>query len=212
MKLGINIEERLSTSLGNNQGIPNVMLAEEITREEDVQSVVELARLLSEGSRDQKKSAIKVLYEIGDRQPALIADHIDVFLTQMTGLDIRLVWGSLMALSSISCVTPKPVFKCIKDICSAGDKGSIIAKDQVFKILLNLMKAEPRLIADLMPVLIDRLEISSIHQFPRYAENALATLPVRYEPLFRELLQRRLSEVKEQSRISKIEILLKKYK
>ena len=211
MKLGVNIEDRLSGALGHGDDVPNIMLAEELSREGDVLGVAELARLLCEGSRDQQKGAIKVLYEVGERTPALISVHSEVFFTHMVGLDFRLVWGSLMALASISLVEPRLVLSRIEDICSAADVSSVLAKDQVFNILWNLLDTEPEFTPDLAPVLFRRLENSSAYQFHRYAEKALQILPFEYENRLREILLRRLTEVTEQRRVTKIDILLKKY-
>gem|GEM_PF-3838883 len=211
MKLGVNIEDRLSAALGHGDDVPNIVLAEEISRECDAAGIVELVRLLNEGSRDQQKGAIKVLYEIGERVPTLISKHSEVFFTQMVGIDFRLVWGSLMALASISLVEPRLILSRIEDICSAADASSIIAKDQVFNIFWNLFDIEPKYIPDLVPILLRRLEASPIHQFPSYAEKALQKLPPAYEGSLREILQKRLIEMTELNRITKIEILMKKY-
>ncbi|MEH6403833.1 MAG: hypothetical protein V7750_10705, partial [Sneathiella sp.] len=138
-------------------------------------------------------------------------EHSEVFLRQMIGIDYRLVWGSLMALASISRVEPELVFSRIDDICSAADASSILAKDQVFNIIWNLLEIDPKFIPELISLLFRRLETSSAYQFPRYAEKALQILPLEYKNKLRGILLSRLTEVTEQRRITKIDILLKKY-
>jgi len=64
---------KLATALNRRDEIPNQALAEEIVKKHDVSAVRELVDNLSDPDKGIQSDCIKVLYEIGQRDPKLIA-------------------------------------------------------------------------------------------------------------------------------------------
>ena len=75
MELALDVRHRMSvlgklaSALGRNDERPNVELAEALVVKPDKAAIAELAAALSNGTVAQQNDAIKVLYEIGERNP-----------------------------------------------------------------------------------------------------------------------------------------------
>jgi len=71
---------KLASALDRNDERPNVELAEALAAKPDKAAIAELVAALSGGTTAQQNDAIKVLYEIGERKPELVAMHAEAFL------------------------------------------------------------------------------------------------------------------------------------
>jgi len=69
----MSVLSKLATALNRKDEIPNVALAEEIVRKNDAGAVSQLVANLSNRDKNIQSDCIKVLYEIGQRDPKLIA-------------------------------------------------------------------------------------------------------------------------------------------
>lgn len=101
------ILEKLASNLGRRDERPNVALAEILVASGDQIAIAELAKALAGGTIAVRGDAIKVLYEIGERSPALIAPHTDVFFTTLKSNNNRLHWGALSALATLAASQPQ---------------------------------------------------------------------------------------------------------
>lgn len=70
--------EKLAINLDRNDEIPNIELAEYLVEKEDVEGIFEVIQGLKM-DRGIANDCIKVIYEIGERKPLLIADYVSVF-------------------------------------------------------------------------------------------------------------------------------------
>lgn len=93
--------EKLAINLDRNDEIPNIELAEYLVEKEDVEGIFEVIQGLKM-DRGIANDCIKVIYEIGERKPLLIADYVSVFLDALTSRNNRMVWGVMTALSTIA--------------------------------------------------------------------------------------------------------------
>ncbi len=203
------VADRLAHALGRRDEAPNIALAEDIAGAEDGDAVAELVDILSDGAKAAKHDAIKVLYEVGDRKPGLIAPAGDDFIALAGSADNRLVWGALTALACLSRADPAFVFAHLTDILSAADSASVIAKDQAVNVLITLA-GHKNYEADAVPMLLARLQASAINQLPMYAEQILAGLPKRHHGALREVLYRRITEAMKPSKLKRIEKVLRR--
>ena len=69
----MSVLSKLATALNRKDEIPNVALAEEIVRKNDAGAVSQLVANLYNRDKNIQSDCIKVLYEIGQRDPKLIA-------------------------------------------------------------------------------------------------------------------------------------------
>ncbi|WP_029041247.1 hypothetical protein [Cucumibacter marinus] len=168
----MSIADRLASALDRRDEAPNIALAEEIAANSDTKAVTELIGLLTGGSRPARHDAIKVLYETGGRNPALIAPHLDAFVGLLTTRDNRMLWGTLTALAAIAPHDPEAIVPYLEAILAAADNGSVIAKDKAMTILLALAETSAHRKAA-WPLVLARLETAAPNQLPMYAEQAV---------------------------------------
>jgi len=182
------IAERLASALGRNDERPNVALARELAAAPDEKAIAELAALLGSGDKAARHDAIKVLYELGERKPALIAPYLEAFVLLLETRDNRMLWGALSALAALGTVAPLELSAHLDAILAAADRGSVIAKDKAMKLLSDL-NALPALNSQITPILLQRLSQAAVNQVPMYAEFAAPTIAEKDKPAFREIVE-----------------------
>lgn len=199
----MSVLDRLASTLGRNDERPNVELAEALAAKPDKKAITELAQALSAGTTAQQNDAIKVLYEIGERKPELVAPHVEAFLKLLKSKNNRNVWGAMSAVASVAAVEPKTVGAALKDVLAAADKGSVIAKDKAMSILATLAQAGDK---TALPALLERLEEAAPNQFPMYCELALPAIDAGHRARFKAILEGRLGALPpaKQKRVEKV--------
>lgn len=165
----MNVEERLASALDRNDEAPNIALAVKIAQSKDPSAITALIDILSAGKKPARHDAIKVLYEIGNREPDLIAPHIDGIASHLTSKDNRMVWGALTALDSIAKTHPETIVPLLTTILEAADCGSVIAKDKAMSILLTLSQI-PTYQEHAIKTFNTRLRYAAPNQLPMYCE------------------------------------------
>jgi len=199
---------KLASSLGRRDEVPNQLLAEEIARSKNKDAVNELVENLSNCDRRIQNDCIKVLYEIGYRNPDLIAGHAGVFGDLLTSKQNRLVWGAMTALDSITLQNPKEVFHLLPKILDTADKGSVITRDHAVGILIKL--ASFKQYSDkCVPLIIEQLQACPGNQFPMYAEMSLPAVKPKNVNLFQKTIGDRLETLEKNSQKKRICRVLK---
>lgn len=203
-----NIKEELACSLGRRDEEPNIELAQRIAAAKDKAAIKELVTLLSDKKKDVQHDSIKVLYEIGAVEPALIAPYLNDFLSQLKSRNNRMVWGAMTAIDAITHVVPQEVYNALPEILDAGEKGSVIAKDHVVGILVKLAETEKA--DDALPLLFEQLAKAPHNQFAMYAEKIMTIVTNEHKQKFVGILNSRLPELPKDSQKKRIEKALRK--
>ena len=164
---------KLATALNRRDEVPNQALAEEIVKKNDVCAVRELVDNLSNRDKNIQSDCIKVLYEIGERNPKLIAEHCAAIGELLDSANNRLVWGAMTALDQIALAAPQDVFRLLSRIHTTAESGSVIARDHAVGILTKLGTLKPYANA-CFRLLIEQLKNCPNNQLPMYAEMSLA--------------------------------------
>jgi hypothetical protein len=202
----MSVLSKLATALNRKDEIPNVALAEEIVRKNDGSAVSELVANLSNRDKNIQSDCIKVLYEIGERDPKLIAKHWSAFGELLGSANNRLVWGAMTALDQIALEAPQHVFGLLTEIRTAAETGSIITRDHAVGILIKLGTLKQYASA-CFPLLIDQLKNCPNNQLPMYAEMSLAVATDKNKSaLHRTIAQRmdRLEKETQKNRVQKV--------
>lgn len=205
----MNIIEKLATTLGRRDEVPNQELAAEILRAADEQAVAELIANLSNKNKGIRYDCIKVLYEIGYVEPKLIAEHAQVFLGLLESKDNRLQWGAMTALGCIARVRPDDIFASLSRIIDAADRGSVITRDHCVNILISL-SAIDRYANMAFPLFLEQMTSCPANQFPMYAEKAQVIVNTTNKQQFIKVLSSRLGGLETESQRKRIEKVLKK--
>jgi hypothetical protein len=203
----VSILDRLASALERNDERPNIELAEALVAKPDRKAIAVLADALSTGTVAVQNDAIKVLYEIGERAPELVAPHADAFFALLGSKNNRNVWGAMSAIDTIASVRAKDVAAHLKAILAAADKGSVIAKDKAMSTLAKLAAAGE---TKAMPALLDRLEDAAPNQFPMYAELAAPAVAPAHKARLTTILDARLRQVEQKAKRARIEKVLHK--
>ena len=197
------IAQQLASALGRKDEQPNIDLAIAIVDKNDYQAVVALIELIQGKNKDYQNDSIKVLYELGERNPELIADFIPQFMAFLSSKNNRLQWGSMAALKSLVKTQEAALYAELESLQEAANKGSVITKDNFIGILVSLMgnldyhdKA--------FDYLIKQLESCPTNQLPMYAEMALSQINQSTKTVFVDTLSARLDEIEKESKKKRV--------
>jgi hypothetical protein len=199
--------DRLAVAMDRRDEQPNVALAEELARSGDHDAIVELVGTLKGGDKEVANDALKVLYELAERRPELIAPYARDFLDLLASRINRQVWGALQAIEAITEQRPDTVLDELPRIIEAADKGSVIAKDCCTTILVKLAAAGHA--REAMPILMDRLKDAAPNQFPSYVEQAATVMTAEARPGFLALLRARLGKIVQKSKRDRVEKVIR---
>lgn len=202
------ILDKLATSLDRRDEVPNQELAIRIAGAGDQRAVQELVENLAHKNKNIQSDCIKVLYEIGERRPELIAKYYKDFAKLLLSKNNRLVWGAMTALDSIASIEPKGVYGALAQILASVDIGSVITRDHAVGILVKLA-SQKQYASNVEPLLIEQLMSSPNNQFPMYAEKALAVINKTNKKRFEDVMTRRLQGLEKDSQKKRVEKVLK---
>src|SRR2546426_9016368 len=135
---GMTIIDKLASSLNRRDEVPNQKLAKQIVDRNDEKAVEELVGNLTNEEREIQSDCIKVLYEVGERNPALIAKYAREFSSLLDSENNRLVWGAMAALDQVALANPKAIYGMLAKIVGSAEKGSVITRDHAVGILVKL--------------------------------------------------------------------------
>src|SRR5512144_2585107 len=94
--------DRIAHSLHRRDETPNQELARQLASARDRDGICEIAENLWNKNRSIQSDCIKVLYEVGYIDPSLIAEYAEDFIKLLHSRNIRLVWGGMIALSTVA--------------------------------------------------------------------------------------------------------------
>jgi len=187
----------------------NKELAKQITGTGDKKAVAELIANLN--NKAVQSDCIKVLYEIGDINPALITNYAPEFLSLLDSKNNRMQWGAMTALDMIAAENAALIYESLGKIMAIADKGSVITKDHCVGILIKLC-THKRYAADAFALFITLLQQCPPNQVPMYAEQALPVITKDNKEVFIRTLQARLPDIEKEPKKRRIEKVIKKLK
>jgi hypothetical protein len=186
---------KLASSLNRNDEAPNQELAQAIAETEDRAAVDELVANLTNKDSAIASDCIKVLYEIGGRQPALIADHAAAFTGLLRNRNNRLVWGSMTALGAIAHLKAADIWPQIDTIMQVTTSGSAITQDWGIRVLAAVTAQDTRYAARIMPYLLTFLKECRPKDLPRHAESVVVAITTANRDAVLSILETRLSSL-----------------
>jgi hypothetical protein len=199
--------EQLACSLGRNDEIPNIELAARLCENEDKIGIREIVSGLKHKDKAIANDCIKVLYEIGERRPDLIAEYANDFIALLSSRNNRLVWGSMTALAAIADLNPDEIYKNLEMILSSYQHGSVITVDNSITVLAKLCKVSSVYMEHIFPLLIDHLKNCRPKEVPQHAERISICIDKNNINDFLEVLSMRKEHLSDsqKARIEKLE-------
>lgn len=182
--------EKLANHLGRKDEALNIELAEQLIKQHDTTGIQELIDGL-QLSKAVANDCIKVLYEIGARQPELIAPYYQTFLDSLSSRNNRLVWGAMTALAEIASEKPAELFGQIDKVIAVYHNGSVITVDQSITVFAKLCRAGHQYEAALFPLLLKHLETCRAKEVPQHAERMALCIDSDNQQMFKDVLEKR---------------------
>lgn len=198
----------LAFSQGLKGNEANIELAKQISATEKKSAVIELVDNLANKDKHIQSDCIKTLYELGYINPELIADYCNEFIKLLTSKNNRLVWGGMIALTTIVDLRPKEIFISLKKIMETIDKGSVISIDNGVEILAKLNKYDIYFNTT-DPLLIDQLWKCPIKQLPMYIEKSMISINKQNKEMYQDVIEKRKYECENDPQIKRLEKALK---
>ena len=194
-----------ASALKRNDEAPNIALAKKLIESQNEDGIAEIVSGLTKDNATAN-DCIKVLYEIGEREPKLILPHAEVFLNLLKSKNNRLVWGAMTALGQVTALCPQKVFAKFEDIYAAFETGSVITVDQSISVFANLCRANQAFERRILPILINHFANCRTKEIPQHFERAAVCITTDNAELFKSVIQKRYDEMttSQQARVKKV--------
>ncbi|MDR2018141.1 MAG: hypothetical protein LBQ00_04605 [Syntrophobacterales bacterium] len=198
--------ELLACRLGRNDEAPNIQIAEKLCENMDKKGIAEIIAGLKSNDKAIANDCIKVLYEIGQRKPVLIADFADDFITALSDKENRIVWGSMKALSCVASIKPEIISSRLSEIITAYKKGSVITVDNSISVFAELCRVNSDCRIEVFPILLNHIKNCRAKDIPQHTERISVCIGLDNKEVFFEVLDARTSDLSKahRSRILKL--------
>ena len=170
---------------------PNQELAHRLVETRDRAGIQEIAENVWNKNTNIQSDCVKTLYEIGYQDPPLIAPYAGDFLKLLHSRHNRLVWGAMLALSTIADIAADSIDPQRADIQRAMEQGSVITVDAGVLTLAKLAATSDERRREIFPYLLQHLQTCRPKDVPQHAEKiAIAVDASNKDPFIRTLEQR----------------------
>jgi hypothetical protein len=173
--------------------VPNQELAHELAERRDHAGIREITENLANSNPQIQSDCLKVLYEIGYRAPELIAAYAPSFVALLSSRNNRLVWGSMIALSTIGAIAADTLFPQRALIQQTIERGSVITVDNGIKTLAQIAASNAAYGQAIFPHLVHHLETCRPKDVPQHAESILVAVNTGYQRAFIAAVEQRMA-------------------
>lgn len=192
----MSVLNRIAHFQNRRDEVPNQELARDLAAKKDRAGVREIAEHLWGKEQNIQSDCLKVLYETGYIDPTLIADYVDDFIKLLHNRNNRIVWGSMIALSTIASLQADKLYPHVEEIKKIMDKGTIITVDAGTKTLAGIASTKASHRKKIMPYLFSLLASCRPVDVPRHAERILIAVDAKNRNSFIAILEKRTSDLK----------------
>ena len=175
--------------------VPNQELAKELVESKNTAGIWEIAENLWNKDRNVANDCIKVLYEIGYLAPELIADYVGDFLKFMRSRNNRMVWGAMLALSTIATQKADEIYPCVEEIEQVMETGSVITIDNGVKILAIVASKNEAYRSKIFPYLLNHLTTCRPKDVPQHSEKTLVAVNAANKGEFIAVVEKRMVDL-----------------
>jgi uncharacterized protein (DUF4213/DUF364 family) len=183
--------EKIAYHLGRRDEVPNQELAAELARERNRAGIDEIAAGLNDKNPSIQSDCLKVLYEIGYLNTELISGYVQTFLDLLDSKNNRMVWGAMIAISTIAELVPDEIMPNLERIKHLIETGTVITNVSGVKTLINLSKAGDRYYDALIADLLDLQKRCRDVDFAKRAEDMLPVIRPAHREAFKAILVER---------------------
>ena len=187
--------ERIAHFQKRRDEVPNQELARDLAKRKDRKGIQEIAANLWNKDKDIQADCIKVLYEIGYIEPALVASYAEDFVKLLKSKNNRLVWGAMIALGVVAAQKADVVLAHLDEIKRAMKEGSVITVDNAVQVLARAASAGEKYRKVMFPLLLDHLRTCRPKDVPQHAEKSLPAVTASNRKEFVAVLSKRMDDL-----------------
>ena len=186
--------QKLAHFQNRRDEVPNQELARELAASKNKSAVREIAENIWNKDKDIQADCIKVLYEIGYLDPALIADYAGDFIKLLKSRNNRLVWGGMIALGTVAELKAGVIFTHLAEIQEAMEAGSVITVDNGVLALARAASKDAEYNAVIFPYLLHHLKTCRPKDVAPHAEKTLPAVNAGNKAGFITALEKRMED------------------
>ena len=175
--------------------VPNKELAKTLAETENIAGIAELVTNLKQKNKSVQSDCLAVLYHIGYVKPHLIADYVEDFLALLKSKNNRLVWGGMIALSTIVELKTKEMCANLDTVKQAIDKGTLITVVWGVKALAKIAASNKSCKPDVVPILLSQLKKCIPRDVATHFENSLPAIDDENRAVFLRIVENRKKEL-----------------
>jgi len=175
--------------------VQNQELARALAQTRNQADIREIAENLWNKEPNIQSDCLKALYELGYIAPELIADYAGDFLKLLKHRNNRMVWGGMIALSTVADLKAAEIFPHVDEIIQVMEKGSVITMDNGIKALALVASQKDEYRKAIFPYLLDHLKTCRPKELPQHAEKSLPTVSADNKSDFIGVLEKRLEDM-----------------
>ena len=161
----------------------------------DCNGIREIAENLWNDNNNVQSDCVKVLYEIGYLDPELVAGYVGDFLKLLKSKDNRLVWGGMLALSTIAGIKTEELYQHYEEITRVMEQGSVITRDNGVKILATIASRKDEYRERIFPYLLKHLETCRPKDVPQHTESTVGVVNAANNNEFIKVLDKRIADM-----------------
>lgn len=186
--------DRIAHFQNRRDEVPNQELARQLAETEDRQGIQEIAANLWNKEPAIQSDCLKVLYEIGYLKPELVSTYAADFLKLLRSRNNRLVWGAMIALSTIAPLAADAIDPHRDQVIKAIQRGSVITVDAGVLTLAHLAASSQERRQAIFPYLLTHLQTCRPKDVPQHAEKIVIAVDAHNKDAFIAILQKRLED------------------
>ena len=175
--------------------IPNREAAQVLAQTRSRADIREIAEAIWDKEPNVQSDCLKVMYELGYLAPDLIAEYVDDFLKLLKHRNNRMVWGGMIALSTVADLKAAEIFPHIGEIVLVMEKGSVITMDNGITVLALVASQKDDYRKTIFPILLDHLKTCRPKEVPQHAEKSLPAVTAGNKSDFIQVLKERLEDM-----------------
>lgn len=187
--------QRIAHFQSRRDEVPNQELAHDLAAKKDLRGVHEIAQNLWNKDKGIQADCIKVLYEVGYMNPALIAGYAEEFVKLLKSKNNRLVWGGMIALGAAAELKPDVIFDHLPEIQRAMDEGSVITMDNGVVALARAASRGDKYRKAMFPYLLKHLKTCRPKEVAQPAEKTLPAINAANKAQFVSTLKTRMADL-----------------
>ena len=191
----MSVLSRIAHLQNRRDEVPNEELARDLASRRDRRGIQEIAGNLWNKDKNIQADCIKVLYEVGYSDPALIGAYAEDFVKLLKSRNNRLVWGGMIALGTVAGLKADVVLAHLDDIQKAMQAGSVITVDNAVLALARAASKGGQYSKAMFPPLVAHLKTCRPKDVPQHSEKTLIAVNAANRKEFTAVLLKRMDDL-----------------